>query len=405
MRKINTRRFIRATRSTGREINRQIVLNLVRDNGPVSRADLARELGASRGMITSIVNELISDGSVYEGAAAASRRGRKPRMLYVRTRDRLVIAVDVRFSRTYVMLTDFAGTAIALEGFDTITDPDQLVAAIAARARRLLAARAAHDRCEGMGIVVPGVVDHATGRVLNAPQLGWHGVDVRGALSEATGLQVEIENAPIACALAHVWLGQRGAAPTDFVYLAVSDGVGTGIVIDGAVLRGSDSSAGEFGHLPLNLDGPPCLCGARGCLEAYASNVATVLRYLGHDFSPSAARALLQRSGISITDVVARACDGEPRAVAALEETARYLGAGVSAIVNAVNPAQIFIGGEITKAWTLLEPIIRAGVVERAMNPAAASTPIFPEPAGEYPRLRGATALLSAPMFAAPRIA
>src|SRR3954468_15467765 len=139
MRKIDSRSFVRATRSTPREINRRIVLNLVHDHQPISRADLARRMKVGRGMVTSFVNELIADGTIYEGATVDAPRGRRPKMLYVRTRDRLVVAIDVRFSRTYLMLSDFGGTAIALEQFDTITDPDALVEALATRVRRILA--------------------------------------------------------------------------------------------------------------------------------------------------------------------------------------------------------------------------------------------------------------------------
>src|SRR5436190_22592423 len=101
VRKINTRSFVRATRSTPREINRQIVLNLVREHQPISRADLARQMRVGRGMVTSIVSELLLDGSIYEGSTVEAPRGRKPMMLHVRTHDRLVVAVDVRFSKTY----------------------------------------------------------------------------------------------------------------------------------------------------------------------------------------------------------------------------------------------------------------------------------------------------------------
>src|SRR5438270_5600729 len=118
MRKINTHSFVRATRSTPREINRQIVLNLVREHQPISRADLARRMSVGRGMVTSIVSELLDEGSIYEGTTVDAPRGRRPMMLFLRTQDRFVIAVDVRFSRTYLMLSDFSGEPIALETFD-----------------------------------------------------------------------------------------------------------------------------------------------------------------------------------------------------------------------------------------------------------------------------------------------
>lgn len=406
MRKIDTRNFVRATRSTPREVNRQILLNLVREHEPISRADLSRRMEIARGMITSLVDELVIDGSLYEGATMDSPRGRRPQMLFVRTRGRLAISVDVRFTRTWVMLGDFSGAAIAMENFDTIEDPRAFVAALGKRVHRLLATHSDAGTCEGLGLVVPGMVDHATGRVLNAPHLGWRNVDVRDALSEAVGLPVFVENAPIACALAQMWLGQRGAAElSDFVYVSVSDGVGTGVVANGEVMRGKRNSAGEFGHVPLSTDGPDCHCGGRGCLEAYASDLATVVRYLGHDFSPTTARAQVQASGITMADVVARAVAGDKRAAKAVDETARHLGAGLAVIINTLSPAQISVGGEIIEAWERIEPILRRIIKQRALTDTAAATPVYRERDSSVARLRGATALVAAPQFAAPSIA
>jgi predicted NBD/HSP70 family sugar kinase len=406
VRKINTRRFVRATRSTPREINRQIVLNLVREHQPISRADLARRMEIGRGMVTSLVDELLEEEAIYEGATVDAPRGRKPKMLYVRTRDRLVVAVDIRFSRTYLMLSDFGGTPIALEQFETLPDPPALVAALTERIQRVLATHGAVGRCEGVGLVVPGMVDHRTGRILNAPQLGWRDVDLRDALAEALDLPVHVENAPIACALAHMWLGQRGRETlTDFVYVTIGDGVGAGVVVNGEVVRGHGNTAGEFGHIPIDLAGPRCLCGAVGCLEAHTSNLATLSRYLGQELAPLQTRRLLQETGLTILDVLARARSGDARAVAALEETARHLGTGLAVIINAINPGQIYVGGEITAAWDQLLPIVREGIVARALTADAAATPLIPEPPSDHPRLRGATALVAAPIFAAPRVA
>ncbi len=406
MRKINTRSFVRATRATPREINRQIVLNLVREHQPISRADLARRLDVGRGMVTSLVAQLIAEGVLYEGATIDAPRGRRPKMLHIRTRDRLVAAVDIRFSRTFVMLADFSGNPIAVESFETMNVPPDLIAEIAKRIGSLLRAHAAAGQCEGIGVAVPGMVDHRTGRVLNAPQLGWRDVDIRDALASATNLPVHIENAPVACALAHMWLGARGGEATgDFAYVTISDGVGVGAVINGDVVRGHDNTAGEFGHVALSFDGPPCFCGARGCFEAYASNIATLSRYLGEELTPAAIRGVLHATGLTVSEVIARARAGDYRAIAAIDATGRYLGAGLSMVIAALNPSQIFIGGEITEAWDRIEPIVRSVITERALTPAAAATPIYPDPPTSFPRLRGATALVTAPMFAAPRVA
>jgi N-acetylglucosamine repressor len=411
VRKINTRDFRRATRGTPREINRQILLNLVREHQPISRADLARRMRIGRGIVTTLVNELLEEGSVYEGALgeAPPPRGRRPKMLHVRTRDRLVVAIDVRFSRTYLLLSDFSGTQIALETFGTLFNPYALLDELAVRVRRVLQAHGAEGRCEGIGMVLPGMVDRATGRVLNAPQLGWRDVEIRSGLAQRTGLPVHVENAPAACALATIWLGPRGgggggSSIRDFVYLAVSDGVGAGVVVDGQLVRGHGHTAGEFGHIPIRPDGPRCLCGSDGCLEAHTSNLATLARYLGHELSPAVARELLRGSGITVEDVILRAKSGELRARAALEETGRYLGLGLSVIVNALNPEQIIVGGEITSAWALVEPAIRAETRRRALTREAAATPVIAEAPRSFPRLRGAIALLTAPLFAAPQV-
>jgi predicted NBD/HSP70 family sugar kinase len=406
MRKINTQSFIRATRSTPRKINRQIILNLVREHQPISRADLARQMRVGRGMVTSLINDLLDEGAIYEGAAVDAPRGRRPKMLFVRTHDRLAVAVDLRFSRAYLALTDFGGRPVAIETFDTIVDPTALVAELGRRIRRLTKAHRATGECLGIGLVVPGMVDHDSGRVINAPQLGWRNVDIRDALAKAARLPVQIENAPIACALAHMWLGKTGVhMPRDFVYVTVSDGVGAGVVVNGEVVRGHGNTAGEFGHVPIDPDGPECLCGSRGCLEAFTSNLATLSRYLDHAFSPKEARDLLTASGITIDDVIARSQNGDAKAIAALAQTARYLGIGLSMIINTLNPAQIFLGGEIADAWPQIEPIVRAALSERTLTADAAATPIVPEPASSLPRLRGATALVAAPTYAAPQVA
>lgn len=405
MRKINTREFQRATRSTPREINRKIVLNLVREHQPISRADLARRMSVGRGMITQLIDELIGDGVIVEGGTAIAPRGRKPTLLHVRTRDRYAIAVDVRFSRTHVALSDMDGGQLAMTTLPTHLGPDVLVEALAECIRRILDD---HDveECEGIGVVVPGMIHRRTGMILNSPQLGWRDVPLRDALSAATRLRVFIENAPIACALAHMWLPPFSQDGVDnFVYVTVSDGVGVGVVVDGDVFRGHGDTAGEFGHVPLNLEGPRCICGLRGCWEAYTSNVATLARYFDLDASVPASREAMRGYGFGMEDLIARFRAGDARARAALLETGRYLGLGLAGIVTALSPARIIVGGEITAAWELIGHLVEEGVRSRTLTRAAAATPITAAAMGDTLRLRGATALLVARSFAAPRVA
>ena len=408
MRKINTRDFHVATRGTSREINRRIALNLIREQQPISRADLARRMGVTRGVAGVLVQELIEQGLIFEGATGEAARGRKPTFLHIRTHDRLVLAADVRFSKTYLMLCDFSGRQLALETLDTFFDTTKLVKELAARARKMLKTHGAEVLCEGFGVVVPGMVDHRTGRILNAPALGWRDVDMRDRLAAATGLSVQLENAGRACALSRLWLSHADAAgPQNFVYITVSDGVGVGVVSNGELVRGRDHIAGEFGHMPLSLEGPRCLCGSNGCWEAYISNLATLGRYFGWDLSKLSPKSLhdVALNAFTVPDLVARAYAGDAKALSAIELTARYTGIGLANIINVINPDCIYLAGEITAAWDLIEKPLRKALAERVLTQAAAGTPLRVSVLPEQPRLRGAAALIAAPTFAAPRVA
>src|SRR5437016_14261389 len=152
MRKINTTNFSIATRTTARDINRRIALNVIREHQPISRADLARHMKMTRGVVSVLVQELIEQELIYEGATGEAARGRKPTFLHVRTQDRLAIAVDVRFSKTYLMLCDFSGRQLALEIYDTIFTIPEFIKDLAARVRRMLKTRGVEGRCEGIGV-------------------------------------------------------------------------------------------------------------------------------------------------------------------------------------------------------------------------------------------------------------
>ena len=404
MRRINPTRFQVARRGTSRDINRRIVLNLVRAHQPISRADLARRTGMRRGAVSLIVNDLLKSKLIFEGATGEALRGRKPTFLYIDSARRTVVGVDIRASETYVMLADLLGKPLTgVVSFTTPKNPQELVSVLATRIKSLLAEQDA-DVCDGVGVVVPGMVEHTTMKVLHAPTLGWRDVNLRDPLSAALGLPVQIENSGRACALAQVWAMRSDAAATsgDVVFVSVSDGVGVGVIIHGELLRGRHNIAGEFGHVPLALDGPRCSCGANGCWEAYVSNRATLARYFGRSSQQENAT---KRAHFSVEDLVARARAGDAKAIAAIEATARYLGLGLASVINALDPARVYIGGEITLAWDLIEFPLRAALAERALTPAAADTDIRRVAASEHPRLQGAAALVAAPSFAAPIVA
>ena len=404
MRKINPHDFTVARRGTSREINRQIALNLIRTHQPISRADLARLMNVRRGVASLLVSELLSENLIFEGALGeAVGRGRRPTFLYIDSRERCVVGVDIRASRTYILVTDLVGRQLgAVSSFQTNRDVDVLIQELARRIKQILTD---YNGCEGVGVSVPGMVEPTKGRVVHAPTLSWHDVNLRDPLAAALGIPVQIENSGKACALAQLWATRSDVvASGNSVFVSVSDGVGVGIVVNGEVLRGRHNTAGEFGHVPLSIDGPKCSCGATGCWEAYVSNLATLSRYFGRDLSDPRPRDS-EEVGFSVEDLIARARAGEAKALAALNSTARYLGLGLASIVNALDPARVYIGGEITTAWSLIEPIVRSALRERTLTEFGGATEIHVVPAEDHPRLRGAVALVAAPAFAAPMVA
>jgi predicted NBD/HSP70 family sugar kinase len=406
MRKINPHDFTVARRGTSREINRQIALNLIRTHQPVSRADLARLMNVRRGVASLLVSELLAESLIFEGAVGESvGRGRRPTFLYIDSRQRCVVGVDIRASRTYILVTDLMGRQLGVvSSFQTTRDSDDLIQELARRIKQILADTEV-GACDGVGVSVPGMVNPTKGRVVHAPTLGWREVNLRDPLSVALGIPVHIENSGKACALAQLWATRSDVvASGNSVFVSVSDGVGVGIVVNGEVLRGRHNTAGEFGHVPLSIDGPRCSCGATGCWEAYVSNIATLSRYFGHDLSEPRPRDT-ETATFSVEDLIARARTGDAKALAAINSTARYLGLGLASLVNALDPARIYIGGEITTAWSLIEPIVRSALRERTLTEFGGATEIHVVPAEDHPRLRGAVALVAAPAFAAPMVA
>jgi predicted NBD/HSP70 family sugar kinase len=404
MRRISPTAFRIARRETFREINRQIALNLIRARQPVSRADLARLMGVRRGAVSRLVDELLESGLVFEGAKGESSGGRKPMPLYIETRRRCALAVDISASRTLILVTDLLGHPLTeVIELETLPKPRALVKELVARIGRIFREHPEFGQCAGVGVAVSGMVDLEAGRLRYSPTLGWRDVDLLEPLKAATRLPVVVENSCKACVLAQVW-AVRGDAPVDgpIAFVNVADGLGVGIAIDGKLLRGSHNLAGEYGHVSLDLNGPRCSCGQKGCWEAYVSKRATIARYLGADLSwPGSA----QQKSVTVDYVIARARAGESRALEALRETGSFLGRGFATIVKTVDPKRIYVGGEITAAWDLIAPSVRDALREQALIREAGETEILTVPLGEHPRLRGAAALVSTPAFAAPIVA
>jgi DNA-binding MarR family transcriptional regulator len=254
-----------ASSQTARNINRGVVLNLIRRLQPISRADLARVSGLQRSTVSLITEQLIQEKWVVHGPIGRLPRGRRPTFLRLNDR-RAILVADIRPVQTTVGVADVNGNFLSQETTRTTSDP---LATAQDLATRILHLKELHSDLifEGVGISLPGRFNEKTQRVMFTPNLGWPEFDLKEAIEQATGLRVELENAANACVLAEVWFG-HGEKIRDFVVVTVSEGIGTGVFANGQLTRGRDGMAGEFGHVSLDPAGPPCACGGRGCWES-----------------------------------------------------------------------------------------------------------------------------------------
>jgi predicted NBD/HSP70 family sugar kinase len=401
MRKINLSDFQIATSETARDINRRIVLNLIRTKQPISRADLARHTGLQRSTVSLIIEQLIDEQWITEGALGHLPRGRKPRFLHLNNERAGIIGINIRPEVTTLALTDLSANFLTQDSLPTPSNPQLFLEQLGEKVENL---RRSHPKifCEGIGVGVPGRVNRQTHKMVFAPNLGWRNVDFKGYLEKATGLPVEVENAANSCALYELWFGRHSEGVHDLIALTISEGIGTGIIANGQLVSGLDGMAGEFGHVSINEEGPLCRCGNRGCWETYASNAATVNFYTSSSARSNGAGPS-ERTTPSFEDIM-RLCDqGDKKAIEAIERMAHYLGVGMAGLITSFAPELIICVGEVSRVWSHVGPIVSSVVAER--SPLAGATRIIALDEFAYPRLRGAVSLVLQKHFVAPSVA
>ncbi|HEV2912504.1 MAG TPA: ROK family transcriptional regulator [Pyrinomonadaceae bacterium] len=394
MRRIDLRTAQAAHSHTIRNINRQIVLNYVREREPISRAEIAREMGLQRSTISTIVDQLQADGLIEEVGAGVSTGGRRPTLLRLRTVGAVAIGVDITPSRTTIATSDLAGRVLQQEQFATNPDYPEMLSRVIERVRAL--SRSKKGMIESVGMSVPGLVDPETGRVIYVPYFKWRDLDIAQQISSATGLSVTIDNDANAAALAELWFGRPEVLETrDFIMVLVAEGVGTGIIFDGQIYRGEQGAAGEFGHMIIGAGSAvACSCGNYDCWEAFSSERAAVARYL-----KLSGRTEDHGHTICLRQLVSYALDGEEAARAALSETAHFLGIGISNLIVGLSPEAVVVGGAIARAWPLIAESLREPV-EKSIRRGLPSARIIASTLGEQPTLMGALSLVLANKFA-----
>ena len=335
-----------------RDINQTIFLHLIREQQPLSRADIAKQTGLRAGTVSAIVNRLIRSGLVYEGTEGRSTGGRPPRNLHINAESYYVLAVDIGVSDTIFAVSDFNGRILQQRSMLTEGRPDEFLDKLSTEIEHLVNAKYPRVRFGAIGVSVPGLIDRETGTVEVSPNLEWKDVPLRAVLSKRLGLPVFVENDANAAAFSEFWYGPLNEARVkNLVFILVVEGLGTGLIINGELHVGSRHGLGGFGHMSIDPSGELCSCGRRGCWETFASERATVERY----------HRVTAKQGlpfVNLKDLIALAEKNDEMALQSLRITAEYLGEGISNLAHGIFPETVVIGGNITAAWSLIEPII-----------------------------------------------
>lgn len=391
MRRIDLKKANVARSNTIRDINRQIVLNYVRERGPISRAEIAHETALQRSTVSLIVEELRIDGLV-KAVSGESTGGRPPSLLSLRTANAVAIGVELGTARTIVATSDLAGRILQQSEFDTHPDANKTIDQIVDGVFKLVNNN--NGTIEGIGISLPGLVDPNSNKSY-VPHFKWRDLPLVQALKAKVGLPVTMDNDANAAALAELWFGRPEIREVrDFILVVVEEGVGTGIVFDGQVYRGEGGAAGEFGHMTIGQGAPvACASGSHDCWEAFSSERSALARYakLSRDSNGTA--------NISFSQLIDLALRGEREACAALQETVRYLGIGIANLIRGLAPEAVIVSGSIVRAWPLFAENLKA-TVEATICGGLPSKPIIASTLGSHPTLMGAISLVLVSKFA-----
>jgi predicted NBD/HSP70 family sugar kinase len=380
VRRIDLAEMQLASSETARIINRDIVLELIRAGQPISRADLARRSGLGRSTISQIVEQLIGENWVREGAMGSLPRGRRPTMVGL-NENLVAIAVDIHPRQASVALVDLSGRLLSHWPVPLTSDPAASTRLIIDWMQRIRSATP-HKSMEGIGISVPGRVNPTTQQLIFAPNLKWPNFDIKKMVETEMGLPVMLENDATACLWAELTFARMDGV-RDAVLVAVAEGVGACVLANGQLLSGYNGMAGEFGHILVDPSGPRCGCGKNGCWEVFSSCQAA-LRYY---------RELMPEGPvITFQELLNRADEGDSEAAQALTTQATWIGRGLRMIIASVSPSTILIAGELTAAWHRFGPVIEKETADLTL---AGSPPLIrPTHEGEIARLRGAAALV-----------
>jgi glucokinase-like ROK family protein len=387
-----------------KSINKSIVLNKIRSEGPISRAQIAKETNLTPPTVSANVRELIEQGIVKESRLGDSQGGRKPTMLVINSSDFYIIGLDAGPTEVEFGLADLSGTVIHhLRESISLTEESEFLDVVKKGIHDLLnEIPLMREKVVGIGVAMHGVVDVATGTSLFAPNLHLRNIPIKEELEKEFGFLVKVENDARAMALGEAWFGS-GENVTSMVAVNVGRGIGSGIIINGELYHGEYDIAGELGHMAIDVHGRRCACGSNGCLQTVASGPAVAERTVESLREQPDSRIWELIEGdlerVSGEVVFAAAEAGDQLAIDILRQTGEYLGIGLTNLIHIINPTKIVIGGGVSESGKyVLEPLRRI-IQERSLTQQAKQTKVVLTEFGSRATMLGAVALLLVELF------
>ena len=335
-------------------VNKRLILGVIERQYVMSRAEIARITALSPTTVSTLTAELVRDGFVTELGSSPSRKGRRP-IMYQLNRDACyIVGADVGSHNLTVVITDLA-TNVVLEtqaNIDALTGQDLVRVLRKSINEAISQSGLERGKFIGIGVASPGLVDSGKGVVIQANNVQWYNLPLKGILEHELGLPVYVENNNYAAALGEYNKGFERPVQS-FLYLNVGRGVGAGIIIDGRTLHGSGLSAGEIGHLVMDPKGERCTCGSRGCLETLVSAGAIEqrARRLAGQFPQGLLTKLSQGDPAKLTmdTIVAAAEQQDTPAMNILTEAGEWIGLALAGMINIINPGLIMLGGRVIR--------------------------------------------------------
>ena len=370
-----------------REINESIVLNAIRTHRALSRTDIAAIVGLSLPSVSDITTKLLEAGLIYEQTNGVSTGGRRPILLALNARAGYAIGIKLTEESAIAALTDLEATVVAQHTEPILSHQPAAVVATLVRAVQTLSGITAGQPIFGVGVGMAGVINREHALVRYATYFDWRDLPLAQLLEQQVALPIVVDNDVNALTVAEQWFG-AGRGVQDFLVISIGRGIGMGMVLDGQLYRGAGGGAGEFGHTIVVPDGPRCACGKHGCLEALISDQALAQR----------ATTALGRA-VTIREAVDLALGGDASLQAIFASAGRTLGMAVANLVNVLNPALIIVGGEGTRAGSLVSDPFQAALRANCFAVLADDLRVVTEPWGDEAWARGAASLLLSELF------